>query len=193
MSTFDDNDDQLDGENTGEKKVTVARSHIRHLEDKAKRADDADALEKEVALLRLGVDTNTPAGKMLLTHPDVKLDNLDAVKALATDLGLLKTEGDDETGGDEQQQQIPPAEQAQTRERQQLVQGAQSDGVVERDPYEAGFEAFDKARAQGQRREDAAAGFIDSVFVAAKKGDQRVLIGDRLGQGSGPALPGGNG
>lgn len=96
--TFQDHDaEQVPEERT----VTVKRSQIRALEEKAKRADEAEAakadLERQMAFVRAGLplDEDSPEGKRMAYFVRGYDGDLtpEAIRTAASDAGFLETTG----------------------------------------------------------------------------------------------------
>ena len=99
MSDFD-NEYELDNE-AEEQETNPARAHQRKLEKELKEAKrnsaerdfelaEAKKAQRELALLKAGVDTSSGAGKLFAEYYYGEL-NMDAIKAQAEEYGLIAT------------------------------------------------------------------------------------------------------
>ena len=149
---------------------------IKGLRDAAKRGKEASeraaALERENALLRSGIDVSSKLGAFFAEHYDGELE-VEAIRAAAGELGLQPdgTSPPPVTGTD-------PDVAAQGRAQRDLSSGTATEpgATVDRDPREAGMDAFNAELAKGRPRQDAAAAYFGTVLSAAAGGDDRVLI-----------------
>ncbi len=148
--------------------------NLKQLREAADRGKKVPGLERELAFAKAGIDTDTKLGKMLLASYDGELTK-EAIRAEATEIGLLK----DETPP-------PPAtDPAQTalNQQQQATRDALSGGAPSGDeppatahPFDDSLGRFHTALSQGVPRETAGLGAVDSILEAAGKGDKRVLL-----------------
>ena len=129
---------------------------------------EADALKREAAFLRAGVDLDTKAGQMFAKAYDGDLDT-DAVKAEWAEIAPPAPVAV-ETAPD-------PVEVAQTRERASLAaESADPAAFSEKNPKRAGIEEFHRLREEeGYGADEASVQFFDKVLTAAVNGDGRVL------------------
>lgn len=115
MSDFFDDDPQPE-----DKTVTLKRSQIRAIEDKAKRFDAAEAektaLARELAFLKAGIPSDHPVTPYFVKGYDGEL-TADAIKAAAVVAGLVKPDERDS---------LPPAEQAALRNMDSAAGGGGS-------------------------------------------------------------------
>lgn len=92
---FTENDDLdfQDESETPEPSQNRDRKWVRDLERRAKDADrvraEAESAKRELALLKAGIDVNTPQGKLFAKAYDGEY-TVDAVKAAATEYGVLE-------------------------------------------------------------------------------------------------------
>lgn len=103
MSEYDLDNEELElttDDNTGETDRD-SRSFVRKLEQEAKdgkrarrEADeakaDANAAKRELALMKAGIDLDSPTGKLFVKAYDGEI-SADAIKAAATEYGLIAT------------------------------------------------------------------------------------------------------
>lgn len=185
----DDNDDGTDDDaqnQTG--KVNIDRSHLRALEKKAQKGADADRLQRENLMLKLGVDTDSVGGKLLLDNPNLPLDKPDEIKAMAIAVGAIRQttpppgEATGETQGTDQGGEQTPVggttEANGSDERSALGQGAVGDtGRPTEDPRKIAATEAVTAMERGATEEDALGHYFNSLANAAATGDQRVRVG----------------
>lgn len=151
--------------------------NIRQLREKAKKVDEAEAAlasaQREIALLRSGIDVEHPVGKLFVKAYDGAADP-EAIKAAAQEYGVpIRGETHEAPPADPE-----PSEPTGTEARQALAAGAPPDTGVELDPNQVAFETFKKAQADGERWTDAAGFFVNSLAQAAMRGDPRVTLPD---------------
>lgn len=169
----DDNydDDQHDDQNdTDERKVTLSRDQIKALEKRPK-TEDYNRLQRENTLLKIGVNSESPAGKMLLGNADLEWDKPEAIKAMAIEAGLIKVETKTE-----EQDNASDEELNQSQERTDLGRGAAGDdGKPRTDPRTSALDEATTALKRGAKEEEAMGHFIHRLAEAAQAGDQRVI------------------
>lgn len=169
--TYDDDNEETNEED--DRKVTLSRSQIRALEKRPK-VEDFSRVQRENALLRLGIDVDSAAGKMLLGNTDLDWDKPESIKDIAVEAGLLKIETT--SGGNQKDEQIDQ-ELNQSQERSDLGRGSASDdGKPRTDPRTSAAEEARAAMAKGAREEEALGHFIHRLAEAAQNGDSRVII-----------------
>lgn len=143
------------------------------------RAEQARQLEKDLAesrrelmFAKAGIDTSSKIGAMLYKTWDG--DDVEALKAEATDLGLIGTTSTPPAGNPDVREQMH--QMAQMRE---AVGGGQPAGGVTPEaahPIDEAYENFWRDRKSGVPLETAQLAAIDRVIVAASNGDKRVLF-----------------
>lgn len=159
----------------GEESPNMKR--MRELAEKGQQAEEALAraatLERENALLRSGVDTETPLGKLFAKAYDGENDP-EAIKAAATEAGipLVGTTTPPAEGA----QTPPPEEPTGTEQRQQLAAGAPADTGEMPHPNTIARQIFDKEMESGGTWEEAAGLMIASKSAAAMSGDLRGTV-----------------
>ena len=111
MSEYDFEDQELD--NTTEENNEPARDSrqfVRKLEQEAKEGkaakrqaedarNEADAAKRELALIKSGVDVESPTGKLFAKAYDGEI-SVEAIKAAATEYGLIATSQTSEVKSD---------------------------------------------------------------------------------------------
>lgn len=140
-----------------------------------RKAEKADALARENALLKAGINTESPLGAMFRDAYQGELTT-DAIKAAwATVAPPAPPEPepttDPDPGPDPQAQQFAD-------DRQRLTTGGAGDlgTEPERDPKKVAIEEGEKALQEGKSREDAMALAFSTLAQAAANGDQRVIV-----------------
>lgn len=176
MSQFDQyNDDEDDDD---DRAVNLSRKDIRALEASAKKGRRAEALERENAFLKAGIDVESPVGQMFARGYDGDLTTA-AIKASAETIpGALK-------GGsaptDEAKEQTPEEtadeeEKSATAERSALANGSKPDDGKAEDPRLTALQRSQEAMKRGATEEDALGSFFNTVATAANQGDKRVVV-----------------
>lgn len=145
------------------------------LEAERSRAADLEATRRELAFARAGIDTtDSKVGKMLFETYKGDLSDVAALKAEATELGLL-TDPTAPTGGDPNPDE-PPVDTG-TAERRALATGAPADTGLDEDPMERTLaEAREHMDRNGYSFEKAAGHLINQRANIAMAGDRRVLF-----------------
>lgn len=166
-----DTETQDDQDQTDEKPYTrMKREDIQALEQAAQKGKDIEGVQRELAMTKAGVDTDSPMGKMFLKAYDGALTK-EAVIAAAQEIGLLeKTTSNPD---------IPKDEKDSTKERQTLNNGATPPGENPVHPKE---EAVANAKAvieQGGKYEQAAGAFLSTLVQRYADGDQRAARNTR--------------
>lgn len=156
-------------EDEDDRKVTLSRSQIRALEKRPK-TEDHQKLQRENVLLRLGIDSESPQGQMLMGNTNLEWDKPDSIKAVAQAAGLLPAQ-------QEPGEEAPNEELNQSRERSDLQRGAVGDdGTPHTDPRVSAMDEAKAGLAKGAREEEAMGHFIHQLAEAAQRGDQRVIV-----------------
>jgi hypothetical protein len=157
--------------------------NIRQLREQAKAGREAtaanEALQREVAFLKAGIDTDSKLGKLLFRSYEGDLTDIETLKAEATELGAIKvveqtTEGGEsgEAGGESEGSQEPTG----SSERRDLASGATVTDNQEVDPNQVAHQAFESAMSRGETWETAAGEMFHSLAEAAAAGDRRVVL-----------------
>lgn len=148
---------------------------LREAADRGNKATkEADALRKELAFTKAGIDTDTPLGKMFARSYDGDLD-VAKVKESWAEIAPAPQ-------GEVPVQKAPEADRVQLEEtatRRNLTAGGAGDTPTEQpdpDPVERGYTEFHERMAKGERRETAAGAVIGSLIEAANRGDERALV-----------------
>lgn len=180
--SFIDNDDQDQGVN--DNLVTLKRSQIKQLEDKAAKADQLSLVARENAFLKAGVDFDSPVGQLFAKGYDGDLDPTKIKEAAAAIPGVLKggaTAPAATSTGDEAQTAAAAAvseeERQATAERAALAAGATAvpNAAQELDPREKALKESQQALRKGASEADALGHYFASVAEAAHKGDSRAI------------------
>jgi hypothetical protein len=147
--------------------VRMKREDIKKLEEAAKKAQDAEQLQREILFLKTGVTTDSALGKMFFKSYEGEL-SVEAIKAAAQEIGLV-----------EKTQENPPLQEGEasaTRERQALANNATPDtGSPDKDPRQAALEKAEEIIKQGGTFEQAGAGFLSTKMQAFAAGDKRAI------------------
>ena len=143
---------------------------LRDAADRGKKAtQELDAMKREMAFLKAGVDTDTKAGQLLYKAYDGDLET-EAIQAEWSELVPAAAAP-------------PPAETVDTTDTQVAEQRRDlaGDSVPPENqtesPYDAGHREFRTMMDEGRPKEDSAARFVHTVLEAAGGADpdQRVL------------------
>lgn len=151
---------------------------IKELRDAADRGRKAtqenDALKREMAFLKAGVDTESKAGQLLFKAYDGELDT-ESIKTEAAELGLFKSSQESAP----LVEQVSPEDRQATTERQALAETSVPPGTQTESPYDAGHREFKDMLDKGRPQVDSAARFVHTVLEAAggNNPDQRVISG----------------
>ena len=183
--SFIDNDDQgqqVDQDNL----VTLKRSQIRQLEQKAAQADTAAAVARENVMLRAGVDFDSPVGQLFAKGYDGDLDPVKVKEASAAIPGALKAAAPQPAAGEATEPQTPatPAPQVTEEERQATAERAAlaagatpvPNAAQDIDPRQKALAEAKEAMSKGATEEDALGHYFSSVAKAAHDGDQRAIV-----------------
>lgn len=155
---------------------TVDIPGLRAAADRGKAAQqEADALRRELAFTKAGVNTDTPIGKLFVKSYDGNLE-VDDVKAAWAEVAPAPV-ADGNTP--EPVVTTPTTEQTnETEQRRLLTSGGAGDSPIPtppEDPVARGYDAFHERMQGGDRRETASAEVFGSLFKGASEGDERVL------------------
>lgn len=143
---------------------------LRKAADAGKKAQEELAqMKRELMFAKAGIDTASKIGGLLFKTWDG--EDLDALKAEATDLGLI---GAPQVAPTE----VPAEEKTQQNFRQTLSRGvaAAAAELPEVDPYDDAYQLFHEARKRGTTMDDAGLAAIDRILVAAASGDKRAIF-----------------
>lgn len=149
--------------------VRNMRDHIEKLEREAAERTEADqhteAIARENALLKAGVDLKGPLGQMFAKAYDGELTE-EAIVAAATEVGAITT-----TTPPEPPDPITDAERQAALERQGLGAEGQPPGTVQGDPTEKAYADFHRDLAKGKTRDQASAAVIGEFIAEANAGN----------------------
>lgn len=183
----DDIDDDLDLPDDGgggDSLVRLPRRDIRALEKQGKRAAELaaqnEALQRDLAFARAGIDTSTDEGAFFARGYAGELDT-DAIKASASRFNILApgsvgTGTPDNPAPTAADVQLAPGEADLTAHRQALAQGAAGDVGVDVDPYDEALRIGQDILDKGGKFEQGMGTAINSVVNAAMRGDTRTII-----------------
>lgn len=142
---------------------------IAALRDKANAADAAEAraktLERELLFAKVGVDTKSTIGGMLLKTFDGSTE--DELRAVAAEVGAIKAA--------EQAPAAPHPDASMQGFRDAAAAGQTPAIDPGPDPWDAGLAKFHQDRRNGVPLETAQLHLAESILVAGQKRDKRVL------------------
>lgn len=141
----------------GAEQVTVSREAWDNVRAAANRKTDAEAIQRENAILKAGIREDAPEFKLLKNYGG---DDFDDVLAQYAQGSSQQQQEGEQVGQQQQPQSEGPAlqqgEADQTRERQQLSSGAQPEGAGQQeDPYHSMQQTFEQRMGEGATREAA--------------------------------------
>ena len=146
---------------------------LREAAERGKKAtQENDALKREMAFLKAGVDTESKAGQLLFKAYDGELD-VESIRTEADELGLFKSSEESAPV----MEQTPSEDRQATTERQALAETSVPPGSQTESPYDAGHRGLKEMLDKGRSPEDSAARFVHTVLAAAggSNPDQRVI------------------
>ena len=146
---------------------------LREAAERGKKAtQENDALKREMAFLKAGVDTESKAGQLLFKAYDGELD-VESIRTEADELGLFKSSEEPAPV----MEQTPSEDRQATTDRQALAETSVPPGSQTESPYDAGHREFKEMLDKGRPTEDSAARFVHTVLEAAggSNPDQRVI------------------
>lgn len=130
-------------------------------------AEANDAVARENAFLKAGVDLNSPVGKLFARAYDGELDPA-AIVTSAKDVGALLGNAATQVTDPE----LSPEEAAQTAERAGLAADAGDvTSLPAEDPLDAGYREFHAGLKAGKPRTTAAAAVLSRMIAGANEGD----------------------
>ena len=144
---------------------------LRDAADRGKKAtQELDAMKREMAFLKAGVDTDTKAGQLLYKAYDGELET-EAIQAEWSELvpGTAAPPPEPET--------VDATDTQVAEQRRELAGDSVPPGTQTESPYDAGHREFKAMMDAGRPKEDSAARFIHTVLEAAggNSPDQRVV------------------
>ena len=154
--------------------ATQEPSGIKELRDAADRGKKAtqelDAMKREMAFLKAGVDTDTKAGQLLYKAYDGELDT-ESIQAEWAELVPATAAPPPEP------ETVDATDTQVAQQRQDLAGDSVPPENQTESPYDAGHREFREMVDAGRPTEDSAARFIHTVLEAAggTNPDQRVL------------------
>lgn len=144
---------------------------LRRAADEGRAAKAAlEAMARENAFLKAGVDTTTPVGSMLLKAYDGELTP-EAIKAQAEAVGAVAKPADPDTAD--------PADVAIQNARKNLVHGdpnVADPNTPQEHPWKSARLAHEEARSKGLGHDDAMAEVARTIREAQLRGDTRVML-----------------
>lgn len=166
-------DDDESGESGG---VRSLREALDRANEKATRAD---SLERELAFVKAGIDTDSGTGKLLFKAYEGDLTP-EAVKAAAVEAGILAAESDGDTGA----QPDPSTPTPPTGPSESAVRGAITSESVPvgkagaADMFESIYAEFKAATASGMAKDEAANQGIAAILAGAYRDNNPRFIFD---------------
>ena len=148
---------------------------LREAAERGKKAtQENDALKREMAFLKAGVDTESKAGQLLFKAYDGELD-VESIRTEADEMGVYKSFEEPAPVTE----QAPSEDRQATTERQALAETSVPPGTQTESPYDAGHREFREMLDAGKPKEDSAARFVHTILEAASgdNPDQRVISG----------------
>lgn len=150
---------------------------IKSLREKAKQADylanTNSELERKIAILEAGIDTNSALGKLFLKSYDGKLER-EEIRDAASEIGLIKMETTIE--------EVPIGETESTYQRvsETLKRG---ETALHEEPHMAAidlaYKAYEQARKEGRRADDARVEGFKKIIELAAQGDSSAIFDER--------------
>lgn len=154
-----------EGNNEGQQAPNPNEENLKQLREKAKKADEIPNIQKELAMVKAGIDTDSPLGKFFFDGYKGELTK-EAVIAAAQEIGLLEKQAPDPG--------VTQEEKSATQERQQLVSGAaQASEQSGKHPTVEGKENAKRILDEGGTYEQAGAGYLSTIMQRYKDGDTR--------------------
>lgn len=171
MSDTQHDDDFADVDPEAAEEADNLKDLRRVAKESSKNKREAEAARRELALLKAGVDTDSPVGKLFAKSYDGEL-TVDAVKASWAELAPAPAA----EPATEPDAALAEGEAASTQERANLASGATNAQVPDVDPREVAVAAGKRIQQDGGTEADALATHFDVLVDAAIKGDRRVLV-----------------
>lgn len=158
-------------------RAALDRSRTRAQELETQLASTA-ALQREVAMLKAGIDLESPTGKLFVRAYDGPLDDIEKVKEAWAEVSPAVPPIQGEPAGE-----APPSndgatpEELEQQRRRAAVRGDAVPPGAEPspDPWDQAYAVFHEEQRKGRRRADAGAAALTGVIQAALAGDERVL------------------
>jgi hypothetical protein len=152
--------------------------NVRHLREKAERADEATAAlaaaKRENGVLKAGINLESPLGKFFVESYNGDPADVEGLKAKAAELGIpLISKGVETPEAAVVEETYEPTG---TAERTALQDGSPADTGENRDPRQLSKDLFDRRVAEGATQEDAAVESLNVIAQAAMRGDPRVIV-----------------
>lgn len=163
MPNDDLNDDAQDPNEP--ESIRNLRAHARKLEKELKESGDA---RKELAMLKAGVDTNSPLGKFFAENFKGDPSDIEGIKAQAEAIGAISPVKD------EPAEKPADTSDTSTQERQDLANGAMPNDASGIDPRQSSLDKANDMLAKGAPFDVAAGEMLAERAQAAMAGDQRV-------------------
>jgi hypothetical protein len=156
----------------GEKTPKANEENIKKLRE---QAEAGNAAIRENAMLKAGINTETPLGKFFAESYKGDLTK-EAVIAAATEIGVLEKTTTNP--------QVSEEERKSTQERQNLTTGAADPSQMPtKHPREQGLENAKMLLDKGGTYEQAGAAFLTTLVKAIDEGDERAIYKKEQGSG----------
>ena len=141
---------------------------IKELRDAAERGKKAtqelDAMKREMAFMKAGVDTDTKAGQLLFKAYDGELET-ESIQAEWQELAPAAAAPPPEP------ETVDATDTQVAEQRRELAGDSVPPGTQTESPYDAGHREFKEMMDAGRPKEDSAARFIHTVLEAAGGAD----------------------
>lgn len=149
--------------------------NLKLLREKAKRTDESEsalaAARRENAMLRSGIDLESPLGEFFVKSYDGDPTDIDTLKAKATELGVPFTNATVVDPVDP----VETTEPTGTEQRSALSDGAAADAPEDEHPDKIAKDTYDRMMAQGAPQDHAAGEYLAIRARYAMQGDKRVI------------------
>jgi hypothetical protein len=170
-SEFDNENEHDDMDDEGQPAADSPKALRRAADEGRKAKAELASAKRELAMLKAGVDLESPIGKLFAKAYDGDTA-ADAIKAEWA--AIAPKAGTDTPVAPEPV--ITDDEARSTTERQALANNSPADIASEADPRETAFKAGLATRAQGGSTEDALGAHFNELVRAAIDGDKRVTV-----------------
>src|SRR6478609_7571031 len=167
-----DNEETVEFDDDG----TESEDNVKGLRAAAKRsrenADRAKRLEREVAFMKAGIDTEAGTGKLLFQTYDGELTR-EAVLEYAKDYGIDPAAPAPEQTSNEEANTVSDPDAQALGQAQQNIGGDTVDPAQpsDRDPKDASWQAYQDVVQRGGMEEDGQKAYFTKLFGAAAEGD----------------------
>lgn len=150
--------------------VKMKREDIQALEASAKAGRESANIARELAMVKAGIDTDSPLGKMFFKSYEGDLTK-EALTVSAQEIGLLEVTT--------KTPEVTQQERTSTQERHQLQTGSVSPDQNPKHPNQEAVEEAKRVQSEGGTYQDAAAAFIATKVKRFSEGDARAVKNPR--------------